>query len=218
MGIKGIDLAAGLESVNNDEAIFMEILQIYYEDGVAMLKTLRQNLQYTDMKTFIIHTHAMKSASKGIGANEVSERFREMEFAGKDNDMDTIERRLDGCLALFEELLENIKKYLDGEEAGAENGEKSFVENGEESSDKTGEILGVNTEKKPQKEEINRILKEMKHSLENIETDTFEVLMDRMESYSISVGGYEPLERIRNAYEEYDFAKIIVIIDEVINN
>ena len=88
MGIKGIDMAMGLESVNNEEEIYNEILQIYYEDGVEMLKVLKQNIQHTDLKLFITHTHAMKSASKGIGANEVSDRFREMEFAGKDGEME----------------------------------------------------------------------------------------------------------------------------------
>lgn len=113
--IKGIDMAAGLESVNHDEEIYQEILQIYYEDGITMLEVLKQNLQYTDMKLFVTHTHAMKSASKGIGANDVSERFREMEFAGKDEDMNKIEENFPSCLAAFEELLKNIKAYLDGD-------------------------------------------------------------------------------------------------------
>lgn len=113
MFIKGIDLAAGLESVNQDEAIYDEILKIYYDDGVAMLDLLKQNLQHTDLKLFIIHTHAMKSASKGIGANDVSERFKEMEFAGKDEDMEKIEADFPSCLAAFEELLGNIREYFD---------------------------------------------------------------------------------------------------------
>lgn len=193
MGIKGIDMAAGLESVNNDEEIFMEILQIYYEDGVSMLETLRQNLQHTDMKTFIIHTHAMKSASKGIGANEVSERFREMEFAGKDNAMDVIEERLGGCLALFEELLGNIKRYLDGEDAQTDSGDAADTK-------------------------VADFLKDMKRSLEDMDTDMFEELLGKLEAYSASIGGYEPLGRIKDAYEDFDFAKTIAIMEEVIDN
>lgn len=32
MNIKGIDILEGLEHANNDEELYQEILQIYYED------------------------------------------------------------------------------------------------------------------------------------------------------------------------------------------
>ncbi len=188
MGINGIDMTAGLESVNNDEEIYGEILQIYYEDGIAMLDVLKQNLQYTDLKLFITHTHAMKSASKGIGANDVSERFREMEFAGKDEDLAKIEEKFPACLAAFEELLHNIKVYLDG---------------GSMEADST-----VN--------DITESLKTMKTSLEDMDTDVFERLLEQLED-NVSDGKIQTrLHEIRRAYDEFDYAQTISIIEEML--
>lgn len=184
MGIKGIDMAMGLESVNNEEEIYNEILQIYYEDGVEMLKVLKQNIQHTDLKLFITHTHAMKSASKGIGANEVSDRFREMEFAGKDGEMDKIEEQFPSCLSAFEELLDNINKYL----------------NGEGSNDSSG---------------VQQILLSMKEALEEMDTDVFEEYLEKLEEEN-EEGLQNKLYEIRTAYDDFDYAQTISIIEEML--
>lgn len=183
MGIQGIDMEMGLAGVNNDEEVYREILQIYYADGVEMLDVLRQNLQHTDLKLFITHTHALKSASKGIGANEVSERFKEMEFAGKDEEMEKIECNLPSCLAAFEELLDQIKQYINaggGEDAGTENYEK------------------------------------MKNALEEMDTDAFETLLDQEEGRVTDEAVSSKLHEIRAAYEDFDFAKAVTIIEELL--
>lgn len=186
MGIKGVDMAAGLESVNNDEEIYDEILQIYYEDGIEMLDVLKQNIQHTDLKLFVTHTHAMKSASKGIGANDVSERFKEMEFAGKDEDMAVIEEKFPSCLGAFEELLGNVKRYLDGDTQDVEN---------------TGNALA-------------KTLTAMKEALEEMETDDFEEYLDHLEETETDSGIQAQLHRMREAYEDFDFAQAISIIEE----
>lgn len=186
MGIKGIDMAAGLEGVNNDEEVYNEILQIYYEDGIEMLDTLRQNLQNTDLKLFITHTHAMKSASKGIGANDVSERFKEMEFAGKDGDMEKIEEKFPSCLSAFEELLGNVKKYLDGDASA----------DGEDA--------------------VTASLKKMKAALEDMDTDVFEGILQSMEEQESDGKLLAKLHEIHMAYDDFDFAQTIAIIDEML--
>lgn len=182
MSINGIDMAAGLESVNNDEEVYNEILQIYYEDGIEMLDVLKQNLQHTDLKLFITHTHAMKSASRGIGANDVSERFKEMEFAGKDGDMDKIEERFPSCLSAFEELLGNIKNYLDGD---------------------MPEGKGIATD----------ALSKMKAALEEMNTDVFEEMLCALEKGQTDASAASKLREIRAAYDDFDFAQTIAIID-----
>lgn len=186
MEIKGIDMAAGLEGVNNDEEVYNEILQIYYEDGVEMLDVLKQNLQYTDLKLFITHTHAMKSASKGIGANDVSERFKEMEFAGKEEDMAKIEEKFPSCLEAFEELLNQIKKYLDGDASSEE------------------------------EDTVSAALKKMKAALEDMDTDIFEELLAELESKETDDKLLAKLHEIRVAYDDFDFAQTISIIDEIL--
>ncbi len=183
MELQGIDMEAGLAAVNNDEEVYREILQIYYADGVELLDELKNNIQRTDLKLFITHVHALKSASKGIGANEVSERFKEMEFAGKEEDMEKIEQRLPSCLAGFEQLLDEIKQYAkgrDGEDAGTNNYEK------------------------------------MKAALEEMDTDVFEALLEQEEQRAADEITSSKLHEIRTAYEDFDFAEVETMLEELL--
>ena len=162
-------------------------MQIYYEDGDEMLQQLRTNLQRTDMKLFITHAHAMKSSSRNIGAVEVSELFKEMEFAGKDNDMDTIEAKLPKCLDTFEELQNNLKNYL-------ENGEDS-----EEDSDEP-DIL---------------FIKKMQSALEDMDTDTFDEMLEQVFSSQYNENIMEQFNKIQAAYDDFDFSRVNELLEEI---
>lgn len=186
MRIPGIDVVEGLEHANNDEELFAELLQIYYEDSIDMLEKLKQNLQYTDMKLFITHTHAMKSSSLNIGAVEVSEMFKEMEFAGKDNDMETIEAKLPACLAALEELQKNLKNYL-------ENGDS-----GEESD--TPDIM---------------IIKKMKNALDDMDTDLFDEMLEQILSADYNESVMSVISEIQTAYDDFDFSRVDDLLDEL---
>lgn len=120
MNIQGIDVAEGLKHSGNDEDLYEEILKIYYEDSEQMLNELNKGLQHTDMKLFITHTHAMKSSSLNIGAVELSEKFKEMEFAGKDNNMDLIEAKLPACLEALGKLREDLGNYFENGDSSDE--------------------------------------------------------------------------------------------------
>lgn len=186
MRIPGIDIIEGLEHANNDEELYAELLQIYYEDSIDMLEKLKQNLQYTDMKLFITHTHAMKSSSRNIGAVEVSELFKKMEFAGKDNDMDTIEAKLPASLEALEELQKNLKDYL---------------ENG--NSDLEADAPDV------------FIIKKMKNALDDMDTDTFDELLDEISTADYNEDVMSLIEEMQDAYDSFDFSRVDEILDEL---
>lgn len=112
MGIKGIDEQAGLASVAGNQDLYKVILEKYCEQGRDLLSQLRAELWKTDLQLFVIHVHGLKSASKGIGAMEISEKFKEMEFAGKDNNMDLIEEKIRGYLDELDALMTDIENYL----------------------------------------------------------------------------------------------------------
>jgi len=186
MKIKGVDILEGLEHANNDEELYNELLQIYYEDGEEMLEKLRSNIQYTDMKLFVTYTHAMKSSSRNIGAIEVSELFKEMEFAGKDNDMDTIEAKLPACLDALEELQNNLKDYLENGSVGDEDG--------------TLDVL---------------FIKKMQSALEDMDTDTFDEMLEQVFSGEYNDNVTEQFSKIQTAYDDFDFSRVNELLDEL---
>lgn len=187
MKIKGVDVLEGLEHANNDEELYGELLQIYYEDSEEMLEKLKGDLQHTDMKLFITYTHAMKSSSRNIGAVELSEMFKEMEFAGKDNDMETIESKLPVCLSTLEQLQSNLKDYL-------ENG-------GSSEEDDTPDVL---------------FIKKMQSVLDDMDTDTFDEMLNKALSSQYNESVMEQFEKIQTAYDDFDFSKVDELLAELI--
>jgi len=187
MKIPGIDVLEGLEHSGNDEDLYIEILHIYFEDGEEMLNELRKGLQHTDMKLFITHTHAMKSSSRNIGAIEVSEMFKEMEFAGKDNNMDLIESKLPVCLDALEKLLADLNNYF-------ENGDS-------EDSGDAPDVL---------------IIKKLQAALDDMDTDTFDELFEELQSkpYNEAVKGI--LTQIQVAYDDFDFSTVNDLLEELL--
>lgn len=186
MKIPGVDFLVGLEQANHDEELYGELLEIYYEDGVEMLKAFKKDLQHSDLQLFIVNTHAIKSASLNIGAVELSAKFKEMEFAGKDKDMDTIEEKFPAYLQEFEELLGHLKEYL-------ENG-------GSQETDEAPDALFV---------------KKMKSALEEMETDLFEELMEQALNANYSSEAHARLEGIQAAYDDFDFQEATRLLDEL---
>lgn len=109
--IEGVDYVLGLQRTGGNPATYKKILKIYLKDILNRLDTLLE-LSQTDLNLFITHVHALKSASASIGAIEVSERAKQLEFAGKDRDLDSIRALLPEFLDKLSELAENIQEYL----------------------------------------------------------------------------------------------------------
>lgn len=186
MNIPGIDELAGLEQAGNDQELYQELLEIYYEDGMNMLDEFAKDLQHTDLQLFIVNTHAMKSASLNIGALELSVKFKEMEFAGKDQDMATIESKFPACLREFTQLLEHLKEYLT-QESGSEE---------DNVPDKT-------------------FLQKMKSALLEMETDEFDDLMEQAMNAGYHSIAKAKLMKVQAAYDDFDFEQAVKLLDEL---
>lgn len=186
MNIPGIDVMEGLEHTNNDEELYNEILNIYYEDSEEILKELKKNYQYTDMKLFITHTHAMKSSSRNIGAVELSEMFKEMEFAGRDNNMQLIEEKFPSCIEALEKLCENLKDYIEsGKDAVKDKPDVNFI-------------------------------KKMQSALEDMDTDEFDDLLETALNTPYKSDVLNIFKEIEVAYDDFDFSRMEELLEQLI--
>ena len=85
----GINVQQGIAYCGDKEGL-REILQVYCEEGAKRNRQLQQFFQEHDWKNYVITVHALKSNSKGIGADELSELARKLEMAGKEDRVDYI--------------------------------------------------------------------------------------------------------------------------------
>ena len=108
--IKGIDIKKALKQHTGGLNEYVDILKLFYIDGLRKLKYLQTLVEEADFKNYRIEVHALKSASANIGAQKLSEQAELLELAEDDT---FILNNHDALLEDYEKLLNEIKNVLD---------------------------------------------------------------------------------------------------------
>lgn len=115
--IEGLDVEAGIAMIGGSQERYLKVLGAVYRDGNKKLQELPDCIESGDIKLYTIYVHALKSALANIGCNELSELAKRLEQAGREEDIETIQRDTPGFLARFKALVDSI-----GEIIATENG------------------------------------------------------------------------------------------------
>ncbi len=91
---------------------YLELLNLFYLDGKNKKAYMRQLFFDADYKNYGIEAHGLKSAAANIGANQLSEMAKELEFAVKEDRMDYIFQHYNDLDMAYETLLNEIEKVL----------------------------------------------------------------------------------------------------------
>ncbi|MCR5755938.1 MAG: response regulator, partial [Acetatifactor sp.] len=108
----GINTAAGLRYCANDEDFYREIVGDYtnaYEERSA---NLLECFEKEDWHNYEILVHALKSTSKSIGADSLSENARILEFAARDGDYELIRTKHEALMADYTTLIKNLRNAM----------------------------------------------------------------------------------------------------------
>jgi signal transduction histidine kinase/CheY-like chemotaxis protein len=101
------------EKTENDRR--QKLTEYFLIDANNALKVLPDSAE-SDISLFAITAHAMKSAFANIGNNDLSERSKELEFAGKDNDRKLIAEKLPAFLADLQDYVNELTPQADYDE------------------------------------------------------------------------------------------------------
>ena len=105
-----IDTKAGLEFAAGDEDFYRQIVTTYVsEDKRQQLNSLFQS---EDWGNYQIVAHSLKGTSLTIGAPDLSEAAKGLEFAVKENRIDYIKEHHDEVIEQYGKLLEKLKNTL----------------------------------------------------------------------------------------------------------
>lgn len=121
--IDGVDMESAMQFFSGDEEDFVNLLDLYREDGKRKLQLLSE-LADTDIVRYQIEVHGLKSASANIGAMEVSAMAKEQENAAAQGNRELIAEKSPLLLAEYEILLENIEQFLEQRRQENDNKEK----------------------------------------------------------------------------------------------
>lgn len=179
IGIPELDVMYALKLAGS-ENLFWQILKEYARVIPKKSQILQQQKETEDWKSYTIETHALKSASRQVGALELSELAAEMEQAGKKNDIGFI-------LTHHEELLEKyrayeniLSKYIDTPrgERKAKNGYNAEM---------VGEYLG-----------------KMQDAIDNLDLDAMDEVMGQLEQMTLLEEEEQYFRQMKEAVEDVE--------------
>ncbi|MDO5156447.1 MAG: hypothetical protein Q4D51_10835 [Eubacteriales bacterium] len=111
--IAGIDMERGMAFVGNNKEFYQKILVEFVKSGAGFIDDLKNMVQNEDWGNYQIKVHSVKSGSYSIGANDLGDAAKEMEFAAKDSEYERIVANNDKLIQLLSETLAHIQDYLD---------------------------------------------------------------------------------------------------------
>ena len=110
--IHGVDMHRSLETYGGSVEIYHNILKTYYSDIREKEETLPGLFEKRDTENFTIQVHALKSASRSVGAYDLGEDAYTLEMAGKAGDWKTIEERFPALQTALHRMVEDVGRYV----------------------------------------------------------------------------------------------------------
>lgn len=179
----------GIANIGFNEESYCAILNTYYCEGMRKLVDLPKYLEVGDITLFTTDVHGIKSSSASIGALTVSSMFKELEFAGKANDINHINEKFETYIEAFKKILDDVKKYLT---------EKNCFEYDEKSC-----ILDISNQ-----DEIEldiSLVEKFKTDIERMKLKECDTFIDYVKGKNFGEKNNEFLLNIIKYYELFDF-------------
>lgn len=187
--IPELDTEAALKLMGS-EKLFFAVLKEYYrviEKKAGLIATYEQNEQWRE---YTIEVHALKSASRQIGALELAELAEWLEIAGNASDADAIHHYTPRLLEKYTAYAKILAPYMEEEHSTGDNKQKI-----------SEDILKQQFEA-------------MRAAMDELDSDKMEEVIGEMERYSY-VGSQKRLfEQLKNAVEDIDTEKAEEILRE----
>lgn len=206
----GIHVNQGITYCGDKEG-FREIAGIFHAEGAKRKALLQQYFNEQDWKNYVITAHALKSNSKGIGADDLSDLALKLEMAGKENRIDYIlehhRELLDAHDTLLNILAGNSFIYPEGnaddrltEETGmaGDQTDQAVRGTGEEESPKTPQELDG--------QEVTRLTALLSEKLSSFESEGLSDILDELAEYQYHGNPLRELaDEIRSLSNDFDY-------------
>ena len=181
----GFDTAAGLRYSGNDSHFYKNLLVMFAKTSQRKIFNIESALKADDMSSYRTLTHALKSSSKMIGADKLSELAKVLEEAAKNGDAAYIYKNTTPLLEKFHEAAQQIADiFISDEQTASE---------------------------QPAAEEISQSrllekLKELKSGLDTYEADKAEAVISEISGFSYRGSSLSRLLRdIAREVDNFDF-------------
>ena len=195
---KGFHTEAGLLHCRGDREFYEKVLAQFAKDAERKIIDMEDSFEKEDIKNYQIMVHALKSSSKMVGADTLSEMALNAEEAAKNQDLVYIRENHEELLGKYRETAACILDVLGPAEEASEEGASAA---GEEVS----------------KDELLQHLSKLEESLDTFEADRAEELLAEMSG--LAYQGTLVSELLRDVWqdvEDFELGAAAEKVEEII--
>ncbi len=157
--IKDLDTESALKLAGS-ENLYWTILKDYFQAIPKKYKLIQTCWENADWRNYTVEVHALKSASRQIGAAELSALAAKLEEAGNALDIDTINSKTDEVLEMYAHYYDILQPYFSESNKNGSNGDTISSE------------------------ELEDTFKKIEHAVDNLNLEEMEASLKMLEGYS----------------------------------
>lgn len=107
----GINAQMGLDYCCGEEDFYLEMLRMFHGFGKEKREEIISLYEAENWEDYAVKVHALKSTALTIGAEELSERAKALERAGKEKDVDYIRKNHPELMRMYQETCDSIAGF-----------------------------------------------------------------------------------------------------------
>lgn len=179
INIPELDVCHALQLAGN-EKLFWQILMEYVRVIPKKSRLIQEKREQEDWKDYTIEVHALKSASRQIGAIELADLAAEMEKAGKEDNISFILEHHDELMERYLAYEPVLSKYLDIPQK------------------QTQPKIGYDREK------VEQYLGQMQNAIDDLDMDAMDETIGKLAEISLTGEEEQYFRRMREAAEDVE--------------
>ena len=122
LSIRGLDVSRGLEYCGDADS-FLFALDTYQGSVSEKTEQMQAELEKEDMEAFSLIVHSLKSTSRAVGIQDISERAAELEMAAMAGDTESVRKNAPELFSRYRDIGRQIKEALE-EDSGVSQGDR----------------------------------------------------------------------------------------------
>ncbi|MDR1812144.1 MAG: response regulator [Candidatus Fibromonas sp.] len=119
--INGVDIKKGIAMTGGTVKNYLRTLAVFYNDGLQKIEEIEKSLEIDNCSLYTTYVHALKSALANIGATGLSETAKQLEAAGKQEDLKYIRLYNAQFLMSLKLLLNDINTVISANSKDGQN-------------------------------------------------------------------------------------------------
>lgn len=194
LSIGDLDVQAAMQLLGT-EKLFRAVLKDYYRVIDKKVQQIKDFEEREDWKSYTIEVHALKSASRQIGANVLADKAAAMEKAGNEQDGKQIHECTGDMLRQYAGYKEILKPFCEEEPEPGKSPEHDPMPPAD---------IG----------KLREYLEDMEAAVSDLDMDRMEAVIKKMEPYRYEGRQAELLSQLKEAVEEMDVDTCEVVLRE----